>query len=128
MIVEKQFSRLDRIGSSMQKELSKIIQSAIHDPRVGIVTISEVRVTKDLAQAKIYMSMLAPSEKEIQEAIDVLNHASGFIKSQLAKVLTIRKIPELHFIFDKSIIQGPQLSALIDNAIEEDKKFHENND
>lgn len=123
--MQKAFSRVDRIGSLIQKELAKIIQREIKDPRIGIVTISAVKVTRDLAHAKVYASMLAKSEDEIEEAIYVLNRAGGFLRTQLAHVLNIRKMPELHFVFDKSLTHGPVLSALIDEAIEKDKKLHD---
>ena len=121
----KEFSRAERVGELIQRELSKIIQKEIKDPRIGILTISEVRATKDLAYAKVYVSMLAKSEHEILEAVKVLNHAAGFLRTQLAKTIKLRKIPELTFLFDKSVTEGPKLVALIDEAINKDKKRNE---
>jgi len=121
----KEFSRTERVGEVIQRELSKTIQKEIKDPRIGIVTVSEVRVTKDLSYAKVYISMLAKSEEEILTAVKVLNNAASFLRMHLAKVVKIRKMPELTFVFDKSLLEGPKLVNLIDNAIEEDKKFHD---
>ena len=121
----KEFARTDRIGELMQRELSKLIKREIKDPRVGILTISQVRVTRDLAHANVYVSMLAKSEDEILEAIAVLNKVAGFLRFNLAKIVNLRKMPELHFIFDESVTHGPRLSGLIDDALEKDKKFHE---
>lgn len=126
--VNKEFSRTDRIGELVQRELSKLIQQEIKDPRIGIVTITEVRVTKDLAHAKVYTSMLAKSEDEILTAVDVLNKAASFLRGQLAKTVKLRKMPELHFTFDKSVTHGPQLSGLIDEALKKDKKLHEDDE
>lgn len=123
--MQKDFSRTDRIGELIQRELSKLIQLELKDPRVGIVTITEVRVTKDLSHAKVYTSMLANSEEEILQAITVLNNAASFLRGQLAKTVKLRKMPELHFTFDKSVTHGPELSSLIDEAINQDKKFHD---
>jgi len=123
--VNKEFSRTERIGELIQRELSKLIQHEIKDPRIGIVTITEVRVTKDLAHAKVYTSMLAKTDEEILNAIDVLNKAGAFLRGQLAKTVKLRKMPELHFTFDKSVTHGPKLSNLIDEAISQDKKFHD---
>ena len=126
--MNKEFSRTDRIGELVQRELSKLIQQEIKDPRIGIVTITEVRVTKDLAHAKVYTSMLAKSEDEILTAVDVLNKAASFLRGQLAKTVKLRKMPELHFTFDKSVTHGPQLSGLIDEALKKDKKLHEDDE
>lgn len=126
--MKKEFSRTDRIGELVQRELSKLIQQEIKDPRIGIVTITEVRVTKDLAHAKVYTSMLAKSEDEILTAVDVLNKAASFLRGQLAKTVKLRKMPELHFTFDKSVTHGPQLSGLIDEALKKDKKLHEDDE
>ena len=126
--MKKEFSRTDRIGELVQRELSKLIQQEIKDPRIGIVTITEVRVTKDLAHAKVYTSMLAKSEDEILIAVEVLNKAASFLRGQLAKTVKLRKMPELHFTFDKSVTHGPQLSGLIDEALKKDKKLHEDDE
>lgn len=121
----KEFTRTDRIGELIQRELSKLIQREIKDPRVGIVTVSEVRVTKDLAHANVYVSMLAKSEQEILQAIAVLNNTASFLRFNLAKIVKLRKMPELHFLFDQTLTHGPKLSSLIDDALEQDKKLHD---
>ncbi|MAZ39496.1 MAG: ribosome-binding factor A [Legionellales bacterium] len=121
----KEFSRTERVGELIQRELSKLIQREIKDPRIGILTISEVRATKDLAYAKVYISMLAKDESEIVAAVKVLNNAAKFLRTQLAKTVKLRKVPELTFLFDKSVTEGPKLVGLIDKAIEQDKKFNE---
>lgn len=108
------FKRTDRIAEMMQRKLAQIIQQEIKDPRLpGFITISAVTVTRDLAHAKVYFTVFNgdPSETEV-----VLNSASSFLRTSLARTMTLRIVPQLHFIHDKSIEYGTRLSKLIDSV------------
>lgn len=111
----KDFSRSHRVAEQMQRELADLLQFEVKDPRVGMVTITEVEVTGDLAHAKIFYSATA-SSKGLQEGLE---KASGFLRTQLAKRLLLRTVPQLHFVYDASIDNGMKMSRLIDEAMAE---------
>lgn len=117
----RQFSRTRRIADQIQKELAQVIQQELKDPRVSWLTISAVEVSKDLAHATVYFTVLndEPNLVEIQK---VLGRVSGFLRHELGRRMRMRTIPELHFKYDDSLARGSKLSALIDAAVEADKK------
>lgn len=120
----RDFSRTDRIGDVMQRELSSIIQQELKDPRVSMITIAEVKVSKDLAHAKVFVSVMM--EEKAQETLEGLNKAAGFLRAQLARRMSIRVIPQLSFVYDDTTIKANRISKLIDDAVASDKK--ENDD
>ncbi|SNS35878.1 ribosome-binding factor A [Noviherbaspirillum humi] len=105
-----------RVADQIQRDLSEIIAFELKDPRVGMITITEVQVTPDYAHAKIFFTTLNDSEEAVQNAITGLHKASGFLRGQLGRRLTIHMIPELHFVHDRSTARGMELSRLIDEA------------
>lgn len=118
----KEYSRTQRVGEQIQKELAQIIQLEMKDPRLGLVTVSAVDVSRDLAFADIHVSFLGVDEQaRIDESVAVLNHAAGFLRSQLARVMTLRFTPRLRFYYDSSLRRGQQLSALIEQAVAADQ-------
>lgn len=118
----KEFSRGRRIADQIQKELASLIQRELKDPRVGMVTINEVKVSRDLAFADVYFTMFA--DDGAGEAAEALDRASGFLRSALSKVLKIRTTPKLRFHYDNSINEGQRISKAIDDAIADDQKRH----
>ena len=120
----KEFSRTRRVAEQMQRELAQLIQFEIKDPRVGMVTVSAVEVSKDLSVAKVFISTLG-DEQELNDTVVVLDKAAGFLRHELGRRMTIRAVPELRFHIDKSIAQGRRLSDLIDQAVERDNKEHQ---
>ena len=116
----KEFNRTQRVAAQIQRELAQLIQFEVKDPRVGLVTVSGVDVTRDLAHAKVYITVLDESH-DVEGAIEGLNRASGFLRRALGKALTMRAVPELHFMYDASVERGANLSALIDAAVASDK-------
>ena len=84
----REFSRGQRVGDLIQKELALLIQQEIKDPRLGMVTITEAKVSRDLAFADVYFTMLPEENSEL--GVEVLTQASGFLRSQLAKILSTR--------------------------------------
>ena len=120
----KEYSRSERLGALIQHELAVLIQKEVKDPRlVGMITVNSVAVTRDFAYAKVYITVFTTeiTEKIIAANIKVLNNAAGFLRTQLAKRIKARKIPELTFIYDKTIIEGNRLAKLIDEAVSEDR-------
>jgi ribosome-binding factor A len=110
-----------RVGDFVRDELASIIQRQMRDPRVGMVMVNEVSVSKDLSWADVYVtSMEARSEAEREELIAVLNKASGYFRSELAKRHKMRTTPKPRFHYDEAVERGPRLEALIGNALEED--------
>ena len=108
------FKRTDRIAEMMQRKLAQIIQQEVKDPRLpGFITISAVTVTRDLGHAKIYFTAL---NDEAGMADSILNAAASYLRTALARTLTLRTVPQLHFIYDKSIEYGRHLSRLIDDV------------
>src|SRR5262249_51429581 len=89
------------------------------DPRVGMITISMVKVSKDLAHAKIYVSVMM--EEHAEETLKTLNKATAFLRALLAKRMKIRVMPALSFVYDDTIIKANRLSKLIDEAVAQDK-------
>ena len=122
----KEFSRSDRVADAIQRILAITIRQEVRDPRVGMVNVNDVTVTRDMAYAKVYVTFVGrDSEAESREAADALNHAAGFLRGIVAKELDIRITPKLRFIYDKTSVEGQKLSNLIDKAIAEDVT-HEN--
>ena len=117
----REFPRTRRVGEQIQRELADLIRCELKDPRLGMVSISAVQVSRDLGHAKVYVSVLG-SEEQSTDSVKVLNHAAGFLRHKLGKLLHIRVIPELHFFLDRSLEEGARLGALINEAIASDRK------
>src|SRR4051794_28476358 len=105
-----------RVADQIQRDLAEIIAFELKDPRVGMITITEVQVTPDYAHAKVFFTMLSDNPEVVQNTLAGLTKAGGFIRGQLGRRLTIHTIPELHFVHDKSTARGMELSRLIDEA------------
>jgi ribosome-binding factor A len=105
-----------RVADQIQRDLAEIIAFELKDPRVGMVTITEVQVTPDYAHAKVFFTMLSDDKEAIQNTVTALRTAAGFIRAQLGRRLHIHTLPELNFVHDTSIARGAELSKLIDEA------------
>ncbi len=119
----KEFNRADRVGAQMQRELALLLRDEAKDPRLSEVTIQEVRVTRDLSHAKVYFTVL--DKDEAPWFTEILGHAAGFLRRRLGQIMKLRTIPELHFVYDKSIEEGQRLSALIEKAVASDHQEEE---
>lgn len=118
----KDYPRSFRIAEQIQRELAQLIRQEVKDPRVGMVTISEVRVSGDLAHARVYMTVLGCDAEGAAESVAVLNHAAPFLRRVMGRRLKVRSIPRLHFVYDEVLESGVRLSALIDSSVASDKK------
>ncbi|NOZ54232.1 MAG: 30S ribosome-binding factor RbfA [Gammaproteobacteria bacterium] len=116
----QEFSRTDRIADQIQRELAGIIQKNVKDPRVGMVTITAVQVSKELEYARIYFTVLGGEDAK-KSTMTGLTKAAGFLRREIAKRLKLRNTPELQFQYDASIEHALHMSNLIDAAVASDK-------
>lgn len=108
-----------RIGQELQRLLPDLIRGEVKDPRVvGIVTITGIDVSGDLAHAKVFVTVLNV-EDDVQSTVDALNHCAAFLRSRLSQMMTVRTVPALKFVFDSSVERGMHLSKLIKSAVGE---------
>ena len=105
-----------RVADQIQRDLAEILASGLKDPRIGMVTITEVQITPDYAHAKVFFTMLKDSKEAIKNTTEGLMAASGFIRGLLGKRLHIHTLPMLHFVHDSSTSRGMEMSLLIDKA------------
>jgi len=111
----KNFSRTQRIADLIHRIIAKLIREEFKDPRVGMVTVSEVTVSPDLKHAKIYVTVL--EDPKTAQTLKILNEASGFFRSRLASDLQLRVIPKPHFIFDDSVVRGTRIASLLESCV-----------
>lgn len=104
--------RRRQVGSILREELSQIIQREMKDPRLGFASILRVEVAPDMSFARVYVSVLG-SQEERDATIEALEHASGFIRRQLAPRLSLRTIPRLRFILDRSMEHAENISRIL---------------
>jgi len=122
----REFNRSERVADAVQRSLANAIRTEISDPRVGMININSVSVGRDLANAKVYVTVVgAESDAESEASVAILNNASGFLRNIIAKDLTLRITPRLQFIYDVTSVRGQALSKLIDRAVAEDKSHHD---
>lgn len=135
-------ARMQRVADQIQRELATLIQMEVSDPRVGMVSVTGVEVSRDLAHAKVYVTVLNtlgedgvlnretladPGELdqlEVQQNIKALNKAAGYLRTLLAKRINLRSVPKLQFYYDASVQRGQELSSLIDSALAADREQH----
>ena len=117
----KDYSRTLRIADQIQRELADLIRNELKDRRVGMITLTGVEVSQDYAHAKVFYTTLGSDEDNFLTDKG-LKHASKFLRSQLSNRLRLRLVPQLQFIYDKSVEQGIRLSQLIDKAVKQDKR------
>lgn len=116
----KEFSRTQRVGGQIQRELAQMIQQEVRDPRVGFVTVSEVEVSRDLSHAKVFVTLLDPKQ-DVAATLTALNKASGFLRRLLGKRIVMRVVPELHFVYDDSLDTGSRVDALLHKVAAEER-------
>ncbi|MGB4346634.1 MAG: 30S ribosome-binding factor RbfA [Burkholderiaceae bacterium] len=109
-------ARGQRVADQIQRDLSEIIAMELKDPRVGMITLTEVQLTPDYAHAKVFFTTLVDNPEAIKNTLTGLSNASGYLRNMLGKRVTIHTLPELHFVFDVSTSRGSALSKLIDEA------------
>lgn len=123
----REFSRSQRMAEQLRRELADIVRDEIKDPRLGLVSFTEVRVSRDLSHAVIYCSVFTAGKDDGgvddgQESIDILNRAVGFIRKAIAQRIHARIVPTLKFTLDDSVARGQAMDDLINQAIRSDQK------
>ena len=120
----REFSRTRRVGQQIQREIALILQREVKDPRIGMVTVSDVEVSRDLNYAKVYVTFLQLENdaERINEGLKALTEAAGYIRSLLGSAMRLRVVPELRFFYDQTLVEGMRLSNLVTNTIREDKR------
>lgn len=119
----KEFSRASRVAEQMKREVAVILQRELKDPRVSMVTVSDVQVSGDLMYAKIYVTFWNNEPENVKNSIKVLNKAAGFVRTQIGKAMKLRAVPEIKFCHDESLDEGMRLSALITKTIHQDEEL-----
>lgn len=109
---EENAYRIHRISDQLQMELAKLIQQEVQDPRVKMVTLTGVEVSRDLAHAKVYFNVHDEAANK-QSSLQGLKSASSFLRRRLAKILDLRLMPFLHFHYDDTLSKGLHIEQLL---------------
>lgn len=115
----REYARSDRVADQIQRELARLIQRDMSDPRLELLSVSAVEVTRDLAYATVYVSSLTEKTSH-KDILSVLHKANGFLRRELGKAMRLRIVPELKFKYDESIEKGMSMAKLIDDAVKND--------
>ena len=122
----REFSRTQRIAEQLQKELAQLIQFQIKDPRLGMITVSHAKVSKDLGVADVYITVFPLGGKDeataTAESLKILNNAAGFLRGELARCIKLRVMPQLRFHFDETIARGRHLHSLIEQTVRQENQ------
>jgi ribosome-binding factor A len=115
----RDFKRAERVAGTLRRELAQLIQAEVKDPEVGFIGLSDVEVTRDLAHAKVFVTVFEPEKAE--GSIKALNKAAGYLRRRLGQEMRIRAVPELHFVHDASVETGQRMDDLIEAALAADR-------
>jgi len=122
------FSRSRRVGELIQRELATLLSREVKDPRLALISITAVDVTRDLSLAKVFYTIMditdGTDQNKQAKVKEGLIKASGFLRYELGHRIQLRIVPKLEFFYDQSVVHGSELSSLIDHVIEDDKKRH----
>ena len=125
----RSFGRDLRVSDFIRDELARIVQFEMRDPRIPMLSVNDARVSRDLSWVDVYVSSFeTTTEAERAALIEVLNEASGYFRSELAKRHSMRTTPKPRFHYDETVESGPKLEALIDRAIKADEEAHARSD
>ncbi len=110
----REFTRNVRVASQIQRELAELLRADAKDPRLGMVTVSDVEVTRDLSLAKVYVSFLG-AKQDVRNSLALLAEKAPLLRHQLGGLIRIRAIPELRFVYDESVERGFHMDALLES-------------
>jgi ribosome-binding factor A len=119
----KEFSRSQRMGEQIRRELAELVRDELKDPRLTWVSFTAINLSRDLGHANVYFSVLNPDDHKM--AAELLNNAAGFLRHHLAARVRARTTPELKFIYDDSLERGASMDALIAKARASDSDSNE---
>ncbi|MBE8168887.1 MAG: 30S ribosome-binding factor RbfA [Shewanella sp.] len=117
----KEFSRTRRIAQQLQQELAMVIQREMKDPRVGMVTVNDVEVSRDLSFARVFVTFFDEDESQVESKLEALTGASGYIRTLIAGRMKLRIMPQLKFVYDSSLVEGMRMSNLVTKIVIEDE-------
>ncbi|BCK07795.1 Ribosome-binding factor A [Vibrio cholerae] len=118
----KEFSRTQRVAQQLQKELAMILQREVRDSRLGMVTISDVEVSRDLAYAKVFVTFLCIGEQTPESCLAALREHEVQLRMMLGKQIRLRLTPEIRFYYDNTLVEGMRMSNLVTEVINSDKR------
>lgn len=122
LIMAREFKRADRVADAVQRSLAQIIFAEVRDPRLAMVNINSVDVTRDLAHAKVYVTFVGETDPAVcNDSVEILNNAANYLRTLLGKEMAMRSVPRIKFLYDESAVRGQMLSNLIDRAVAADK-------
>ncbi|MGR6981847.1 30S ribosome-binding factor RbfA [Testudinibacter sp. P27/CKL/0425] len=125
----REFNRSQRVAQEIKKEIAVILQREVKDPRIGMVTVSDVELSRDLVYAKVFVTFLFDQDEQaVKQGMDGLEKASGYIRSLLGKAMRLRIVPELRFEYDNSLVEGMRMSNLVSKVLNEDKAKHKDDE
>ncbi|TAA40371.1 MULTISPECIES: 30S ribosome-binding factor RbfA [Corallincola] len=114
-------NRVFRVGQQVQQAIAMILQREIRDDRLGMVTVSDVEMSRDLAYAKVFVTFLFDEQEKIDGAMAALEDHKKMIRMLLGSAVKLRVTPEVKFQFDKSLVEGMRLSNLASQAVKNDE-------
>ncbi len=118
----KEFERTERIGAELRRALAEVLREEVKDPRLRRITLQEVRVSRDLAHAKVFFTCF-PMDEDVKEQAQLLNgRLAGFLRHELGRRTRLRTVPLLAFVHDESIARGEYLSHLIEAAVASERR------
>ncbi len=120
----KEFNRTDRIGQEIKRTLALLLQREVKDPRIGMVSINDVEVVRDLSHAKVFVTFFSDDQERIAAGLKGLNEASGFMRSLLGKAMKVRTVPLLKFVYDSTLVDAVRLTQLVNEAVASDNARH----
>jgi len=121
----KEYARTERIGAELRRELAQIWREEVGDPRLKRITLQEVRVSSDLAHAKVFFTCFPVDEGAAEQERLLNGRLARFLRRMLAHRVRLRIVPELHFVHDLSISRGEHLAHLIEEAVASESPEHE---
>ena len=118
----REFSRTDRVGQQIHKEIASILQNEFknRDPRLGMITVSDVEVSRDLAHSKVFVTFFENDEERVENYLAILEENKGFIRTLLASRMRMRTVPALKFVRDSSLTEGIRIANLVSETRNKD--------
>ncbi len=118
--MSKEFSRTQRVAQQLQKELAVILQREVRDSRIGMVTVSDVEVSRDLAYAKVFVTFLCVGEQTPKSSLAALKEHEVAVRMELGKRIRLRLTPEVKFVYDETLVEGMRMSNLVSDIMSND--------
>ncbi|WP_105903266.1 30S ribosome-binding factor RbfA [Vibrio gangliei] len=120
--MSKEFSRAQRVAQQLQKELASILQRDVRDSRIGMVTISDVEVSRDLAYAKVFVTFLCVGDQTPESSLAALKEHEVAVRMALGKRIRLRLTPEVRFTYDNTLVEGMRMSNLVSEVVSKDNQ------